>query len=135
NALERKAGRLHHATDTAKDPPSNEIWSQLRHYPLGPDAKPLATAPTEMGNILAAYEDYSYRTYGMDADFYWPRLWLVLDDKARKEIDESWAPTDMLLYLSFGLVSLALIYLGLLVLSFVPGLAVRDAMIEPDRLM
>jgi len=133
--LAHKVARLYRAAEAAKDTEYNEIWAELRHYPLDAEAKPFVARPTEMGNILAAYEDYSYRTYGMDADFYWPRLWLVLDDKARKEIDESWAPTDMLLYLSFGLVSLALIYLGLLVLSFVPGLAVRDAMIEPDRLM
>lgn len=133
--LVRKIARLQRSAGTAKDAEYNEIWSELRHYPLDGEAKPFVARPTEMGNILAAYEDYSYRTYGMDADFYWPRLWLVLDDKARKEIDESWAPTDMLLYLSFGLLTLAVVYLSLFVLSFVPVLAARDTMVEADRLL
>ena len=79
--LAHKVARLYRAAEAAKDTEYNEIWSELRHYPLDAEAKPFVARPTEMGNILAAYEDYSYRTYGMDADFYWPRLWLVLDDR------------------------------------------------------
>lgn len=45
--------------------------------------------PTRLGNTLRAAEEYSSIAYGMDSVFWWPRLWPLLPDTIRKDIDES----------------------------------------------
>jgi hypothetical protein len=99
------------ALDTS-DPSYNERWAYLRQFPTDADRVPTATAPTRLGNILAQYEaDYPLKRYGLDAVFFWPRLWLLIDKDTREEIDKEWAPTDCLLYLSAGCNVVALLYL------------------------
>jgi len=44
--------------------------------------------PTRLGNVLRSAERYSVRAYGMDATFWWPRLWPLLPEKAQQELDE-----------------------------------------------
>lgn len=39
-----------------------------------------AVLPTRLGNVIAAFEDYSYTRYGMDSIALWPRLIPVLKD-------------------------------------------------------
>lgn len=56
--------------------------------------------PTSLGNALRAAEDYSYNVYGMDSIFWWPRLWLLLPDRVRNEIDESFVPIVAMLNFS-----------------------------------
>ena len=89
------------ADKTADKQERAEIWSWLRRFPVTEGGQPNAVSPTAIGNILYGYEDYPRQRYGMDSVFYWPRIWLVLDDRTRKEIDSLWAPADSLTYLSF----------------------------------
>ncbi len=98
----------------------NEIWAELRRFPVDDDDVPRAVAPTVLGNVLAGYEEYPWRRYGMDSVFYWPRLWLTLRKDVRDEIDEAWAPADALTYIAGGLVACGLIYLvaGVLAVAF-----------------
>jgi len=48
----------------------------------------------------------------MDSVFYWYRLWLCIDKDIREEVDRTWASTDALLHLAFGMAGLGLIYLA-----------------------
>lgn len=50
--------------------------------------------PTRLGNILAASETWPQTKYGMDPAVCWPRLWLVLPDKARETMTEARGKLD-----------------------------------------
>jgi len=65
--------------------------------------KHTAELPTRLGNVLLAFETYPLRVYGMDAIFYWPRLWEILDKDLREELSTAQAMTDSALYVSFVL--------------------------------
>lgn len=45
--------------------------------------------PTHLGNILRAAERRPYDRYGLDAIVCWSRLWLLLPETARKDIQEA----------------------------------------------
>jgi hypothetical protein len=64
--------------------------------------------PTLLGNTLRASEDYAKTTYGMDAVFWWPRLWLILPEAVQRQIDDSETPMISLLNFAtqIGLVTL-----------------------------
>jgi hypothetical protein len=102
----------------------DKIWVWLKMFPLE-KALPVARCPTLLGNILKSYEDYPDSRYGMDAGFYWPRLWLSLEDDKKKTVDTRWSMADGILYSSFGLALSAVVYfllvavnLGVIGLSF-----------------
>ncbi len=77
-----------------------ELWFRLRMYPLDENGNPTASRPTQLGNILAGYEEYPKTRYGMDSIFYWPRLWLEMDPEKKAWVDGMWSLADGLLYLS-----------------------------------
>ena len=75
-------------------------------FPLKQKRKDLETEavlPTKMGNILWSYENYSESRYGIEAIFYWPRLWLSLDKETRNEVNTAGAEADCITYISFVL--------------------------------
>ncbi len=75
----------------------------LSDFPLVPQTasyKPLW--PTRIGNIIAEFEQYPRIKYGLDAVFFWPRIWLAIDKEIREEIDNQQAHADGLLYLSLA---------------------------------
>lgn len=78
----------------------DEIWSQLRDYPINDQGDPDATYPTRIGNILDGYEQYPKTRYGMDSVFYWPRIWLQIENDRKGEIDSHWSVADGFLTLS-----------------------------------
>ena len=78
-------------------------------------ADPRDLMPTRLGNALRAAEAYpgDEERWGVDAPFWWPRLYLVLPDSARTVIDDARSGLDQLVVLSalsgvFGLVALGL---------------------------
>ena len=81
---------------------------------------PAEVLPTRLGNALRAAESYpgDAQRWGLDAVFWWPRLYLILPDSARDQVDDARASLDQLVVLSilsaaFGTVSLGLSCAGL----------------------
>ena len=77
--------------------------------------------PTRLGNALRAAEAYSGdgQRWGLDSAFWWPRLYLILPDSARNQVDEARASMDQMVLLSilsavFGAVALGFAVGGLL---------------------
>ncbi len=78
----------------------DELWYQLRIYPMNDKGQPEASHPTRIGNILAGYEQYPNTRYGMDSTFFWPRIWLQIEKDKKEEIDSQWSVADGFLTLS-----------------------------------
>ena len=88
--------------------PTNELTSRdlsiCSNFPLNKvTGKSEAKFPTRLGNLITAYETYPRVSYGLDAIFYWPRLWTALDKDLREEIDNQQAIADSSIYTSFAL--------------------------------
>ncbi len=66
--------------------------------------------PTRMGNVFQAAESYpsDARLYGMDAVFFWPRLYSLLPDSLRAELAAARSAIDMMLVTSVLSVTLGL---------------------------
>lgn len=102
-----------------------EAQFDLRQFPQDDQFEHYVGYPSRLGNIIAAYESYSTRSYGMDAVFYWPRLWLKLDKETREEVDNQQAVADSGLYCS-----LALYLSGLLWLVYDISFAVNSLVVK-----
>ncbi len=61
--------------------------------------------PTNIGNTIAAFEDYPKTRYGMDSVYLWPRMLPILKDKKFLEFVQN-EKTTMDFLLNLGLVSL-----------------------------
>jgi hypothetical protein len=85
----------------SSDPENRELWFQLRDYPTtGEKNARYAERPTHLGNVLYTYEHYPLKRYGMDAAFYWTRIWMVMDKDVKEEIDREWSKADGFLAMS-----------------------------------
>ena len=62
--------------------------------------KPKEFLPTKLGNILRSAEMYSEERYGMSCAFWWPRLWPLLSENLKSEIEDSLTPMISLLNLA-----------------------------------
>jgi len=81
-----------------------EAAVMLSGFPLDrPTSAPKVMWPTRLGNLIAAYEQYPRLKYGLDAVFFWPRLWVSIDKDLRDEIDNQQAQADGLVYLVMAL--------------------------------
>lgn len=56
---------------------------KLAYYPC----QEHQTMPTLLGNVLATAEAYGWERYGLASVVMWPRLWLVMDEGSRTEIN------------------------------------------------
>jgi hypothetical protein len=97
---------------------SQSSLSDLRGYlEFPPDADQLM--PTRLGNAMRAAESYPGQDrWGLDAVFWWPRLYLVMPGSARDQVDDARAGLDQLVVLSmlsaaFGVAAFILSFLGL----------------------
>jgi hypothetical protein len=91
----------------------------LRSYLAFPP-EPSPVMPTRLGNALRSAESYpgDEERWGLDAVFWWPRLYLILPDSARAQVDDARASLDQLVVLTvlsalFGVVAIALSVAGL----------------------
>ena len=124
--VEKLDKTLSQAEDEQKSPQTSDIDKRLarrieletsvklRWFPVNKDGKFYATHPTALGNILQAYESYPSDIYGLQAMFYWPRLWLLISEEERREIDGQQAMVDGAIYstVALWLASLLLIFDG-----------------------
>jgi hypothetical protein len=94
------------------------IWSELTDFPQTPDGKTReATRPTRLGNILAGYEGYPHRRYGMNAYIFWPRLWAVVPKDARESFERDWAVADAWIHTAAALIVAGIAYVSAGLLS------------------
>jgi predicted 3-demethylubiquinone-9 3-methyltransferase (glyoxalase superfamily) len=77
------AERLHHTIADLQTERAAIDWRQ-HHLPLSGQLM-----PTRLGNILRAAEQRPREKYGLDAIICWSRLWLLLPDAVKKDIQEA----------------------------------------------
>jgi len=79
---------------------TNEIRKMskdIREYPIDEEF----IESTKLGNIIAEYETYSDKQYGIKFNIFMSRLWYILPEEVRKDIQLRGARADSLVYLSF----------------------------------
>lgn len=113
--LESETRERQHSGD-----PAAYVESALKttQFPLSQDRKRVALYPTRLGNLIAEYEQYPDRKYGMDGVFYWYRIWVGLPKDLRDELDERQALVDSAIYIAFVLYLSAFLTTSYALLSF-----------------
>lgn len=101
--LEKLRQRSKTFIETDQRDKQREVSVELRRFPMDSKGQYIATSPTRLGNLLASYEEYPLRIYGMDSIFYWYRIWLTLDSKLQDHIDDQQALADSTIYTAFAL--------------------------------
>lgn len=102
--IEKKMQKIEKAKETKDKVTTKKLRSWLMMFPLKENRKEAETEavlPTKLGNILSSYESYPKSKYGINAIFFWWRLWLAIDKETRNEINMIWAEADCLTYISF----------------------------------
>jgi hypothetical protein len=87
-------------------------------FPVDEGGDAYVAHPTRLGNIIESFETYPRVKYGLDAIFYWFRLWVVLDKDLREEIDSAQSVVDSTIYVAF-----ALYVAGLVMFSYAAALS------------
>jgi len=72
-----------------------------------------------LGNLISAYEQYPRLKYGLDAVFFWYRLWVSVDKDLREEIDNQQALADGALYVTFAFIVAGPIMLSYAILQVI----------------
>jgi hypothetical protein len=122
--------RLERAERDAEDDDdriSTEAYVDLQNFPMTEAGDYTVKAPSRLGNLLKATEDYSKRRHGASSIFYWYRIWLKLDKDTREEIDNSQALADSTLYASFALLLSAGLWLLYLLAKYLIVVVLANA--------
>jgi hypothetical protein len=106
--LGRQERRLKRLRDLVEKPGADrrrylEAGVEYGLYPIDEGGDAYVAHPTSVGNIIEAFETYPKVKYGLDAVFYWFRLWVVIDKDLREEVDMAQAVPDSSIYVSFVL--------------------------------
>jgi hypothetical protein len=80
---------------------AREASVEVRKFPLH-SGSPTVEHPTRLGNLIISYERYPKTRYGVDAPFFWYRMWLSLNKDMKEEIDNQQAIADSAVYGSFA---------------------------------
>jgi hypothetical protein len=92
---------------------SSKLWAEIRKFPYNPDegfysrrypdeaSRRYPDEATIFGNVLAEYEGYSEKQYGIHMMVFWPHLWFILPEELKEDLDLRGAKVDFLVYLSF----------------------------------
>lgn len=81
------------AEDKATDTETAELLATERRLTRLP-ATPGQVMPTRLGNVMRAAERRPYDWYGLDSVHCWPRLWLLLPDPAKEEVNAARADLE-----------------------------------------
>ena len=126
--------RIPHAIAELKDELVFLDWQQ-HHLPL-----PDQLMPTRLGNLLRAAEQRPLEKYGLDAIICWSRLWLLLPDAVKQELQAARADLNAaarvwfwsVLFMIWGVWALWAIPLGLLSALFAYRWAIAAATLYGD---
>lgn len=109
--LKLKLKKVQANTESANANTKREAWFSLRgEYEMSKEGDYVVNYPTRLGNVIHAYEGYSRVRYGLDAIFYWPRVWLKLDKDTREDLDNTQALVDSTVYAAFVLYTCGVIW-------------------------
>jgi len=89
-----------------------EATVELRKFPLDDNGLPEVNCPTRLGNLIEAFESYPTKRYGINAIFFWYRIWLLIDKDLREELDNRQAVADSAIYGSVSLFISSLLWAG-----------------------
>jgi len=96
------------------DHKSSKLWAEIRKFPYNPDegfySRRYPDEATIFGNVLAEYEGYLEKQYGIHMMVFWPHLWFILPEELKEDLDLRGAKVDFLVYLSF--IFLIYIFIG-----------------------
>jgi hypothetical protein len=91
----------------------SQLSAELRKFPYNPDyssyTQRYPERPTEFGNVIAEYELYSEKQYGMHMMVFWQHLWQILPKESRDDLDLRSAKADFNVYVSFIFLTFAFI--------------------------
>jgi hypothetical protein len=90
-----------------------------RQFPQDKRGDLEARFPTRLGNLISAFEAYPEERYGLDAVFFWPRIWLRLPEDTRATLDGSQAIADSAVYCCFSLAISAVLWSAYTVLTMI----------------
>jgi hypothetical protein len=79
-----------------------EAGVEFALFPVDDGGEAYVAHPTRLGNIIESFETYPKVKYGLDAVFYWYRLWVVLDKDLREEVDNAQSVIDSTIYVAFA---------------------------------
>jgi hypothetical protein len=99
-----------------------DVWCKLNIFPINSNIKDDKEydvhRPTRLGNIIYGYESYPSTRYGMDAAFFWYRIWLRLEKNIKDEIDPVKSKADCAVFSSFVFYVSFVIHLIAFVVSY-----------------
>jgi hypothetical protein len=94
-------------------------------FPVKEDGTAYAEHPTRLGNLIDSFETYPNVKYGLDAIFYWYRLWVVLDKDLREELENAQSVVDSTIYVAFAFYVSGLVMLGYAGVTFLTHAGLR----------
>lgn len=118
NRISKCEEKIKNLTTSEKEKANEELWllnsklsyisAELRKFPYNPDynsySQRYPDMPTEFGNVIAEYEQYSEQQYGMHMMVFWQHLWLILPTELKDDLNLRSAKADFSVFMSFLLV-------------------------------
>jgi hypothetical protein len=124
-----KWGRHREDSRRAKLAKDTSPLGYQRSYLAFAPAETGPSMPTRLGNALRAAETYpgDSERWGLDAAFWWPRLYLIMPDSARNQVDDARASLDQLVVLSMLSAAFSVVAIGFTIGGLAPEVGLSCA--------